>query len=481
MAEVIPCDATEGIAVVAVRTSSVAGAGHVGVAFQNADGTWTCGAIEGPRNPGTEAIFDVNPGTYNGAWVQHLNSIEDVEKEFASIRPSSDPTPHAAYDTIKILQVANPNPTSADITINDFKNRGYNLLYYNCLTAVNDVLKAYGAEKLPSAFDNIQGVSTAPNSYFNKLPGTGTSLKRLLSDADVTGTQIKEASATSRGPEPVSPSYTGSNSIGERVAVAATQGLNVRSEPGTSYQIIIAKAQGSTGAITDGPTFQDGYWWWQVNFDDGTTGWSIDDYLVQAVQPNPEPVTPSYTGPISMGERVAVAAAATQGLNVRSVPGTSSQVIIVEAQGSTGTIKDGPTFQDSYWWWQVNFDDGTSGWCADNWLVQSVRPQQPIVPTPYICAGSARLACGLNAQQQEAIAALDPVKDKEAIAKMKQGFYEDITNPINNNHQLRDLVCLNPDYVESCGCDLEMLKESDIDCTGIHDSWTSPAYCCGKN
>jgi len=33
--------------IVAVRTDSVAGLGHVGVAFQNANGTWTAGAVEG--------------------------------------------------------------------------------------------------------------------------------------------------------------------------------------------------------------------------------------------------------------------------------------------------------------------------------------------------------------------------------------------------------------------------------------------------
>ena len=86
---------------------------------------------------------------------------------------------------------------------------------------------------------------------------------------------------------------------------------------------------------------------------------------------------PSYQGPHTLGERVAT----TQDLHVRSEPGTSSQVITTEAQGATGMIKDGPTFQDGYWWWQVNFDDGTTGWSADNWLLQAVQPQEFVAPT----------------------------------------------------------------------------------------------------
>jgi lysozyme len=79
---------------------------------------------------------------------------------------------------------------------------------------------------------------------------------------------------------------------------------------------------------------------------------------------NPEAVSPSYQGSNTLGERVVT----TQGLHVRSDPGTSSNVITTEAAGTTGTITSGPIFQDDYWWWQVSFDDGTIGWSAENWL-----------------------------------------------------------------------------------------------------------------
>jgi uncharacterized protein YgiM (DUF1202 family) len=137
---------------------------------------------------------------------------------------------------------------------------------------------------------------------------------------------------------------------------------------------------GETGTITTGPTYKDDYWWWQVSFDDGNTGWSAENWLDSApayqepayeepayVEPayvEPAYVEPAYQGPRSLNERVVT----TDRLKVRSEPGLSSNVIITEAVGETGTITDGPTYKDDYWWWQVSFDDGNTGWSAENWL-----------------------------------------------------------------------------------------------------------------
>ncbi len=112
--------------------------------------------------------------------------------------------------------------------------------------------------------------------------------------------------------------------------------------------------------------------------------------------------------------------------------------------------------------------------------LQATQPQQSIAPTPYICAGSARIPCGLSAQQQEAIAALDPVKDKEAIAKMKDGFYYDIGRQIGSSCEvLRWLCSLGDDAISSCGCDPNIAKNGYIDCTseGCEITGGSP-YCC---
>jgi len=180
------------------------------------------------------------------------------------------------------------------------------------------------------------------------------------------------------------PSYQGPRSLGERVVT--TNNLNVRSEPGTGSQIITTEAAGETGMITAGPTYQEDYWWWQVSFDDGFSGWSAENWLDSAPEYE-EPADdeqayeePSYQGPRSLGERVVT----TNNLNVRSEPGTGSQIITTEAAGETGMITTGPTYQEDYWWWQVSFDDGFSGWSAENWLdsAPEYEEQEPAYEEP---------------------------------------------------------------------------------------------------
>jgi len=59
---------------------------------------------------------------------------------------------------------------------------------------------------------------------------------------------------------------------------------------------------------------------------------------------------------------------ATTGLNVRTEPGTSGSKITTMAAGSTGTVLEGPVSAEGYTWWKIGYDDGTTGWSADNWL-----------------------------------------------------------------------------------------------------------------
>jgi hypothetical protein len=65
--------------------------------------------------------------------------------------------------------------------------------------------------------------------------------------------------------------------IGEKVRV--TTGLNVRFKPGTSGSMITTMAAGSTGTILEGPVFTEGYTWWKIIYNDGTIGWSADNWL----------------------------------------------------------------------------------------------------------------------------------------------------------------------------------------------------------
>ena len=78
-------------------------------------------------------------------------------------------------------------------------------------------------------------------------------------------------------------------------------------------------------------------------------------------------IGPSDDSEIHKGDTVRV----TTGLNVRTEPGTSGSKITTMAAGSTGTVLEGPVSAEGYTWWRISYDDGTTGWSADNWLEKS--------------------------------------------------------------------------------------------------------------
>ena len=84
-------------------------------------------------------------------------------------------------------------------------------------------------------------------------------------------------------------------SVGDRVN--ASSNLNVRPSPGSSTTLGTQDA-GSQGIVVSGPQVASlqgtSYSWWQINWDDGPDGWSIESGLT-AIVPSPTitSVTPS--------------------------------------------------------------------------------------------------------------------------------------------------------------------------------------------
>jgi tetratricopeptide (TPR) repeat protein len=140
-----------GMAIIAVRTTAVGELGHVGVGFQNDNGTWTIGAIE---NSGGSPV--VLPFFDNGGWVESYRALLEVAVKFHSL----------GYDGIKLIQLSGYDASLANSTINGFPTRGYNIINNNCLSATIDVLNAYGVKNLPSQIEHA-----APNDYYANVQG----------------------------------------------------------------------------------------------------------------------------------------------------------------------------------------------------------------------------------------------------------------------------------------------------------------------
>ena len=79
--------------------------------------------------------------------------------------------------------------------------------------------------------------------------------------------------------------------IGQRVQTTA--GLNVRSTANTAGTLLGTQSAGALGTVTAGPTAQGGFNWWQVNYDSGADGYSVENYLTaysSAPTPTPTPI-----------------------------------------------------------------------------------------------------------------------------------------------------------------------------------------------
>lgn len=71
--------------------------------------------------------------------------------------------------------------------------------------------------------------------------------------------------------------------LGEGARATVTQGpVNVRTEPSTGADIAGMADPGTTVTITGGSQDADGYTWWPVETDDGTSGWMAGDFLEPA-------------------------------------------------------------------------------------------------------------------------------------------------------------------------------------------------------
>ena len=61
--------------------------------------------------------------------------------------------------------------------------------------------------------------------------------------------------------------------------VAATDSLNVRSCASTSCSVVVTVPLGTRGTVVGGPTSANGFVWWRINWDTGSSGWSVQDFL----------------------------------------------------------------------------------------------------------------------------------------------------------------------------------------------------------
>jgi len=70
----------------------------------------------------------------------------------------------------------------------------------------------------------------------------------------------------------------------ERVEAAVN--LDVSSGPSSAANILGTQPAGATGTVTSGPVFADGLWWWNIDYDNGADGWSLEAELATSTIPS---------------------------------------------------------------------------------------------------------------------------------------------------------------------------------------------------
>ncbi len=70
-----------------------------------------------------------------------------------------------------------------------------------------------------------------------------------------------------------------SNKFSNNDRIKTNSTVNVRQTPSASGTLLGTQILGAGGTVIGGPTFVDGYWWWQINYDSGADGWSVESFL----------------------------------------------------------------------------------------------------------------------------------------------------------------------------------------------------------
>lgn len=146
------------------------------------------------------------------------------------------------------------------------------------------VLGLWWAIFSPSATDTANKTVVPAAQLTKTQPTQGPTSQGTLPAATKAVVPLATFTPTPGGastPEATSSSGAGSLTVGGKAVVATSGGavLNVRAAAGTTQTVVKTLKQGVVVDVIGGPKTADGFTWWQIRDDSGTTGWASGDYL----------------------------------------------------------------------------------------------------------------------------------------------------------------------------------------------------------
>jgi N-acetyl-anhydromuramyl-L-alanine amidase AmpD len=134
--------------------------------------------------------------------------------------------------------------------------------------------------------------------------------------------------------------------------VRTTTTVNARSAPSIGDNVVHTNPSGVRGVVKDGPKRAEGFTWYEVAYENGVVGWTVERYH--------DPGSTEFLH----DQRVAT----TADLVVHDDHALDAPDVWTAPEGSAGYVRAGPQLADGYAWWQVAFNASETGWCVAEYL-----------------------------------------------------------------------------------------------------------------
>ncbi len=155
--------------------------------------------------------------------------------------------------------------------------------------------------------------------------------------------------------------------------ITAESGANVRSDAGTSYDLVISLAKGTKVDVVGDKKGTDGYTWYKIKYD-GKTGYVRSDLITVKNGSSSSGSSSSETTPQEPSgtdySNTTATITASDGVNVRSDAGTSYDVVVSLAKGTVVDVTGDKKGDDGYTWYKIKFE-GQTGYVRSDLLTLS--------------------------------------------------------------------------------------------------------------
>src|SRR3989344_2383519 len=213
----------------------------------------------------------------------------------------------------------------------------------------------------------------------------------FTSAATVSKTVVSEPEQNINSPQAIG--------IGSYVQVYNTGGTGVLvRSPNACDASIANKPDGAKGTVISSLTYCNSYDRVKVRFEDGLEGWVPLFYLQE--------IFPSPSFKFNFNDRIYVPSG---NVNVRSTPYSSPVLSVLSTQptNALGTVTTSYFYgvpqstSGFYYFWYVNFDSGTDGWIAQDYIEKYIPPTQCAPGSGPCCDGSGNFLSSSNICQQD--------------------------------------------------------------------------------